>query len=111
LPLLSFHSPCGGGFKPTIEASVAQQSMCDIISSYFAPAGMWFGHHMMPGTRQPASNALPFSPRKGCVPASGYASCQAPLSAVVMTMVSGASARMTSMIRPMLSSSSRTESE
>jgi multiple antibiotic resistance protein len=36
---------------------------------------------MMPGTRQPASYVVPFSPRYGWVPASGQASCQAPLSA------------------------------
>jgi hypothetical protein len=60
------------------------------------------GAHMMPGTRQPPSYAEPFSPRNGTVPASGQASCHAPLSAVMMTMVSGASARMTSMTRPML---------
>src|SRR5215470_15023096 len=52
-------------------ASVAQQSMCDIISPYCAPAGMWFGHHINPGTRQPASNGVPLSPRNGWVPARG----------------------------------------
>ena len=52
-------------------ASVAQASICDIISSYCARAGMWPGHHMMPGTRQPPSNGEPFSPRNGVVPASG----------------------------------------
>jgi hypothetical protein len=55
--------------RPTILASVAQQSMCDIISSYLAPAGICPGHHIKPGTRQPPSKAVPFSPRKGLVPA------------------------------------------
>ena len=64
-------SPCGGGVRPTIVASVAQQSICDIISWYCAPAGILPGHHMMPGTRQPPSKAEPFSPRNGVVPASG----------------------------------------
>src|SRR5262245_4733210 len=65
---------------------------------------MWPGHHINPGTRQTASNGDPFSPRNGCVPASGQASCQAPLSAVMITMVLGAFARITSMIdiRPVL---------
>ena len=83
-------------------AVVGHTSMCDIISWRTSPAGILPGAHMMPGTRQPASNGEPFSPRNGLVPASGQASCQAPLSAVMMTIVSGASARMTSMIRPML---------
>ena len=96
---------------PTIADVVDQRSMCDIISSYTTPCGMWFGHHMMPGTRQPASNAEPFSPRNGCVPASGYASCHAPLSAVKITIVFGATCRIASMIRPTLSSISMTESE
>src|SRR6478609_6952322 len=63
----------------------------------------------MPGTRNAPSNAEPFSPRNGVVPASGYASCHAPLSAVMMTIVLGASTRMTSTIRPMLSSSSNAD--
>jgi len=57
--------------SPDIAASVDQQSLCDIISPYFAPAGICPGHHIKPGTRQPPSNAVPFSPRKGVVPASG----------------------------------------
>jgi hypothetical protein len=71
LLLLSTHAPCGGGASPAILASVEEQSMCDIISSYLAPAGMCPGHHIKPGTRQPPSNAEPFSPRNGVVPASG----------------------------------------
>jgi hypothetical protein len=37
---------------------------------------------MMPGTRKAASKPVPFSPRNGLVPASGQASCYAPLSEV-----------------------------
>jgi hypothetical protein len=49
-------------------------------------AGIFPGAHMMAGTRKPPSNGEPFSPRNGTTPASGQASCQAPLSAVMMTM-------------------------
>ena len=94
-----------------MDARVAQQSMCDIISLYFAPAGILPGAHMMPGVRKPPSNVEPFSPRNGVTPASGQASCHAPLSAVMTTMVSGASARMVSMIAPMCESSSSIASE
>src|SRR6476620_12468940 len=41
---------------------------------------------MMPGARNAPSNTLPFSPRNGVTPASGQASCHAPLSAVMMTI-------------------------
>src|SRR5208282_2141115 len=44
-------------------------------------------------------------------PASGHASCHAPLSVVNITIVSGASARIAAMTRPTLSSSSSIESE
>src|SRR5215831_17743524 len=96
LPLLSFISPVDGGVMPAIAARVDQQSMCDIISPYCTPDGICPGHVMMAGTRQPPSNAEPFSPRNGVVPASGYASSHAPLSAVKMTIVLGAYCRMAS---------------
>ncbi len=37
---------------PAIAAKVDQQSMCDIISPYCTPAGMWPGQVMIAGTRQ-----------------------------------------------------------
>jgi hypothetical protein len=40
-------------FLASVLARVAQQSMCDIISPYFAPAGILPGVHMMPGVRNP----------------------------------------------------------
>ena len=89
--------------RPTIAAVVGHTSMCDIIWSSTTPAGILPGAHMMPGTRNAPSNDAPFSPRNGVAPASGQASCHAPLSAVMMTMVLGASARIASMTRPMLS--------
>src|SRR5258708_8483945 len=82
-------------------ASVAQQSICDIISLNCAPAAIWFGHHMMPGTRQPPSKGEPFSPRNGVVPASGKASSHAPLSAVTITIVFGAPPPMASTTLPL----------
>jgi Domain of unknown function (DUF4062) len=60
---------------------------------------------------QPRRSYTHFSPRKGTQPASGHASCHAPLSAVMMTIVSGVSARMASMTLPMLESSSSIASE
>ncbi len=52
------------------------------MSWFRSPPLILPGQMAMAGTRLPPSRTVPLVPRNGVYPASGYTSCQAPLSVV-----------------------------
>src|SRR5262245_17217305 len=73
--------------SPAAASSVGNISVCEKISLDSVPGLMTPGHRMKLGTRQPPSQLVSFSPRKGVQPPSGQLKHSAPLSVEYITMV------------------------